>query len=111
MRLLEPLNGVKVGIGHAAVHLTFFISMCFIDTDIEKNLRNVDTKSMISYDEYSFSDENSIRSGDLYVLNSHHEAVDPQVAKEHELLIFHLLKWGHLLTFISCFIMFEFKKR
>lgn len=39
MRLLEPLNGVKYGVGHYATHLIFFLSMCLIDPDININLR------------------------------------------------------------------------
>lgn len=33
MRLLEPLNGIKVGQGHYIIHLYFFISMLLIDKD------------------------------------------------------------------------------
>jgi hypothetical protein len=35
MRLLEPLSGIKTAQGHALVHLIFFITMWFIETEIE----------------------------------------------------------------------------
>jgi len=38
MRLLEPLNGLKMAQGHACVHLIFFITMMLIDTDVTINL-------------------------------------------------------------------------
>ena len=38
MRLLEPLNGIKVGQGHYIIHLYFFITMMFID--VEKKFDN-----------------------------------------------------------------------
>lgn len=34
MRLLEPLNGVKMLQGHFAMHIVFFICMWFVTTDI-----------------------------------------------------------------------------
>lgn len=38
MRLLEPLNGIKMAQGHVIVHLIFFISMMLINTDINIQL-------------------------------------------------------------------------
>jgi hypothetical protein len=33
MRLLEPINGIKVAQGHMIIHLVFFISMFTFDKD------------------------------------------------------------------------------
>ena len=38
MRLLEPINGIKSMQGHYLMNLIFFVAMCFIQTDIEKNM-------------------------------------------------------------------------
>lgn len=38
MRLLEPLNGIKMGQGHYVIHLYFFITMLMIDTSIDIDL-------------------------------------------------------------------------
>lgn len=35
MRLLEPLNGIKMGQGHYIIHLFFFITMCLIPQEID----------------------------------------------------------------------------
>lgn len=40
MRLLEPLNGIKMGQGHYIIHLYFFVTMFFIDTSIDIDLSN-----------------------------------------------------------------------
>ena len=42
MRLLEPLNGIKVGQGHYIIHLYFFISMVLIDPDRSFHRKLVD---------------------------------------------------------------------
>ena len=52
------------------MHLVFFVSMCFIDTDIESPLEE--------------GTQDSKRE-----------------MKEDELAAFHMLKWGHLLTFAA----------
>ena len=33
MRLLEPLQGLKIAIGHFMTHLTFFVAMFFVEKD------------------------------------------------------------------------------
>ena len=41
MRLQEPVNGIKVGVGHNLIHLAFFISMLTINQDITLNLHSL----------------------------------------------------------------------
>jgi len=63
MRLLEPLNGLKMAQGHAALHLTFFICMLYVDTDLASiknpSLEPGDADNLVS------------APGNLYGLNMH----------------------------------------
>ena len=38
MRLLEPLNGVKMGQGHYMVHIIFFLAMLMVDEAPQREL-------------------------------------------------------------------------
>lgn len=40
MRLLEPINGVKVAQGNALQHLVFFLTMFTFDSSVSRNLRD-----------------------------------------------------------------------
>ena len=90
MRLLEPLQGLKMGQGHFLIHLTFFISMCLLDTDINKNLKDDDTPAV--------QDTKTLIAGQPF-FDMTESAIELQEAKENELMTFHLMKWGHLMTF------------
>ena len=43
MRLLEPLNGIKMGQGHYIIHFYLFVTMFFINTELD-----IDLKSFLS---------------------------------------------------------------
>lgn len=49
MRLQEPVNGIKIAVGHVIIHLCFFMCQCILDQDIEKNL-NYDAKKDYGYE-------------------------------------------------------------
>jgi len=60
MRLLEPLNGIKMGQGHYIIHLYFFITMCLIPTDL-----NIDLTSWLPADVAKHAEEARAASEEL----------------------------------------------
>jgi hypothetical protein len=42
MRLLEPINGIKVAQGHMLIHMVFFVTMMTLDTNIDRNRRDIE---------------------------------------------------------------------
>jgi hypothetical protein len=105
MRLLEPLAGVKMSQGHYLTHLIFFVSMFFIDKDINKNIAISAPDSHL--EEQS---QDGGKSSLLEVLMSH-DGLSSQDAKEHELLLFNLLQWSHALSFGLQILMIDLKYR
>jgi hypothetical protein len=111
MRLLEPLNGLKISGGHYLMHFVFFLSMMCIDTNIEGPKHHVSTialetgvnatESMI-LDHLSDYEELPLFA-DIHVYNllhstSHesHEELSTMDVKKHELKVFKIMIWFHL---------------
>jgi hypothetical protein len=63
MRLLEPINGVKVAQGNAMMHIVFFIAMFTIDSDISTNLRNNKETTLLETSE----DQREIKEFELFI--------------------------------------------
>lgn len=121
MRLLEPLNGLKMAQGHACVHLIFFITMFLIDTDISINLssKGADTGDhgaalladrAAGYRQLHDEIEQMIvLSGAANIEEDDTPSPSMEEIKAEELMIFKFLKWGHLITVCGqlSFILFK----
>ena len=84
MRLLEPINGIKSMQGHYLMNFVFFIAMCFISPDIERNMRNED-----AYDDLTSGRQIPVLQSDYLMLNSNaHDAAEltPEEQLEHDRL-------------------------
>ena len=118
MRLLEPLSGIKTAQGHALVHLIFFVTMLFINTDAvvehpansEEWVEELIKKGMLPNPNAKPMGEEGGEGGEEFVqygneifllTNVHMNKHDVALYKENELYAFNMLKWGHLVTFVG----------
>jgi hypothetical protein len=72
MRLQEPVNGIKVAVGHLIIHLCFIFSMFEIDTDITINLNSDNKKEYKAVDDHRLLGSSS---------SSGLEVIDPMETK------------------------------
>lgn len=134
MRLLEPLNGVKMAQGHYMTHLVFFVTMLLINTEwheklmVEKADNHKPAKDHITddgehtelYMHLFESEESEFQNGerlwfeedDLQFLSggghghaAHHHVPTPAERAQAEMEVFNYLKWSHLCTFLFTLIM------
>jgi hypothetical protein len=115
MRLNEPLNGIKIGVGHNLIHLAFLITMLTVNQDITLNL-NYNAKApkepkaaygygadpygaKVEVDPYAVKPKAGYR-----LLAATAEAVydkpDPMSIKIHELFLFKVLIAAHVCCFV-----------
>ena len=104
MRLLEPLNGLKMAQGHWLIHLIFFLYTLTFDPDT------------LVYRNENFSDHEKTEAGErLRRLEEEKKAeggaIKPwdEIVKD-ETLIYQLLKWSHLVAFLGILSSFALKK-
>ena len=108
MRLLEPVQGIKMAQGHFMTHLIFFTSMWFINTDITINLAS----GNVSGDgEASTAALSTLRAASYGIEMSETEGLNEAVAKETELRVFYLMKWGHIATFFFQMLFLYLKEK
>lgn len=106
MRLQEPLNGIKIGVGHNLIHLAFIITMLTVNTDIELNLHYSGTK-----EPYPAAVEEAHRLlAAAAAASTDDEKPDPISIKKHELFIFYDLLVSHICCFIFQLLILLLKK-
>lgn len=126
MRLLEPLSGVKTAQGHALIHLIFFLTMFFIDIDIDKSTHvanktahntlnvnadfEVEDEGIQELNVQNMTQDEEKYEGMIFMEESDAKA-KRQAEKERELHAFRLLKWGHFLTFCTQQFIFIMKHK
>ena len=103
MRLLEPLNGLKLAHGHWYIHAIFFIYLLTIDH--ERVIREPQSE----IEKQQAENLEAAKSEGKASEHTEPESVEDIMAREN--LIFQLLKWGHLLTLIGIFAQKVMKKR
>ena len=103
MRLLEPLNGLKLAHGHWYIHAIFFIYLHTIDHEevIREPLSEIEKQKAKLLE--------AAKSEGKASEHVESESIEDIVAREN--VIFQLLKWGHLLTLIGVFAQYVMKRR
>lgn len=87
MRLQEPINGIKIAVGHVIIHLSFLITTFEINTDVSINLNADKSLKGSKYD----SPYDPVDSHRLLASSSDSEPIDPMEVKQHELQLFRML--------------------
>ena len=101
MRLQEPVNGIKIAVGHVIIHLAFLISMFEIDRDVTINL-NYSSKKESKEEAHRLLAGAAVSS---YATDI--EVLDPQEVKQHELDLFYMIWAAHGCCFVvSLLIMY-----
>lgn len=100
MRLLEPLQGVKVAQGHNWVHIIFFISISILDKDKEYDLKYM----TLGKTDHGSANGHRMLFRDLAsgsVEKVEHDEFDLNAQLDLEQMLFNLIYYGHLVVFLA----------